>query len=154
MLSVLVAKAPLDKQTLVRRFGLSLAMLSRIGLLFYLKAIAALTEPLFHLSHHPISGRDVILFLGGLFLIHKALTELSHSTSKTIEHEIGASRETPLSIIFQIEVLDIVFSLDSVIAAVGMSNNASVMVLAIVVAVTVMLFASKPIGDFIEKNVG
>ncbi|TQR61511.1 TerC family protein [Campylobacter troglodytis] len=160
MLAILVNKLPANKRDKARYLGLGLAMFARIALLFSLFLIMKLTAPLFTVplpefvpqNSGVISGRDMVLFFGGLFLIIKPILEIKEEL-KGSENEANPSFSSSsfALIIAQIIFLDIVFSLDSVITAVGIAQNLSIMVLAIVIAVLVMLFASKPIADFVEK---
>ncbi len=163
LLAVLVNKLPAHKRDKARYIGLGLAMFARIALLCSLFLIMKLTTPLFELpvpafmpeNSGAISGRDLVLFFGGLFLVIKPILEIKEQLSQVanIEHHTLAGNSFAI-IIAQIILLDIVFSLDSVITAVGIAQNLPIMVLAIVVAVFVMLFASKPIADFVEKYPG
>lgn len=160
MLAVLVAKLPAHQRDKARYLGLGLAMFARIALLFSLFLIMKLTAPLFTLpfpeflpqNSGEISGRDLVLFFGGLFLVVKPIFEIKEQVCgvQSDEKSVFTSNVFWL-IIAQIIFLDIVFSLDSVITAVGIAQNLPIMVLAIVIAVLVMLFASKPIADFVEK---
>lgn len=151
-ISILAGKLPHDQQPRARRLGLVAAMLTRIALLASLASLIRFTRPLFVLLGHGFSGRDLILIAGGLFLIAKSTTEI-HERLEGTEGRITA-RVTPsfASVIFQIMLLDIVFSLDSVITAVGMVNQLSVMVAAIVAAVAVMMWAAGPISDFVHGH--
>lgn len=156
-LTILVAKVPKRLQHRTRLFGLGLAMVTRILLLLSISWVMRLTEPLFAISAHGFSGRDLILIGGGLFLLYKSVVEIYSETDGKIEHQDALSvRETAekgvLAVVIQIAIIDIVFSLDSVITAVGLSNDIPVMVLAVVAAVLVMMFAAKPIGDFVEQH--
>jgi predicted tellurium resistance membrane protein TerC len=136
-----------------RLLGLSLAMGIRILLLLSINWIANLTDPLFHIADHGFSGRDLILLIGGLFLIGKSTTEIHSKLEGAEEHgAAGGPSVSFASVIIQILLLDIVFSLDSVITAVGMANEVGVMIAAIVIAVGVMLFASGPISQFVNKH--
>lgn len=153
----MVAKVPKRLQHRTRLFGLGLAMVTRILLLLSISWVMRLTEPLFAISAHGFSGRDLILIGGGLFLLYKSVVEIYSETDGKIEHQDALSvRETAekgvLAVVIQIAIIDIVFSLDSVITAVGLSNDIPVMVLAVVAAVLVMMFAAKPIGDFVEQH--
>jgi predicted tellurium resistance membrane protein TerC len=151
-ISILAAKLPVEQQKTARRVGLSLAMLLRIGLLFSLAWIIRLTEPLFTVFGEEISGRDLILILGGLFL----LTKSTHEIHQKLEGERGqiSTRVTATfgSVIVQILLLDIVFSLDSVITAVGMVDEIAVMVAAVVIAVGFMLVFADAISGFVERR--
>lgn len=151
-ISILVGKLAKAQQPKARRLGLALAMVLRIGLLASLAWIARLTSPLFTVLGKGISGRDLILLAGGLFLLTKATREIHEK----LEGEEGeASSRVPArfaAVLVQILLLDIVFSLDSVITAVGMANHLSVMIAAVVIAVGVMMFAAGPIGDFVARH--
>ena len=154
-IAILVGRLPAHQRDKGRIFGLGLAMLTRIMLLLSLFWIMKLTTPLFTIFSQGISGRDLILLLGGLFLMAKSTTEIHNDIENdgAEEHEMkSGSKKGFLSILIQIAILDIVFSLDSVITAVGMANNILVMILAVVIAVGVMMFASKGISNFIEAN--
>jgi predicted tellurium resistance membrane protein TerC len=150
-ISILAGKLRKQDRERARRIGLSLAMLIRIGLLLTITWVMGLTEPLFTLGKE-ISGRDLILILGGLFLIAKSTHEIH---DKLEGAEGGASAKVVASftaVIIQILLLDIVFSLDSVITAVGMVEDVSVMILAVIIAVGVMLVSAGPISDFVERH--
>ena len=135
-----------------RRVGLGLAMFIRIGLLFSLAWIIRLTAPLFTVVGQEISGRDLILLLGGLFLLTKSTHEIHQKLEGTEGHVSSRTTASFGSVIVQILLLDIVFSLDSVITAVGMSNHIAVMVAAVVIAVGFMLVFAGPISDFVEHH--
>jgi len=152
-ISILVARLPADQRQRARVIGLGLAMLMRIGLLLSLAWMMRLTDPLFALPGTEISGRDLILIGGGLFLLAKSVMEIHSSLEGAgdeaqTDHPRGGFYGT----LVQIAVVDIVFSLDSVITAVGMVTEVAVMVLAIVIAVGIMMFAAKPIGDFVDQH--
>lgn len=154
-IAVLVAKLPLELQAKARNLGISLALIMRLGLLFSLTWIMGLTEPLFAIFDKGFSGRDLILLGGGLFLIAKATHEIHDKLegSDTSEGAGGNRGKAKLgSILAQIIALDIVFSLDSVITAVGMSQSISIMVIAMVAAVGVMLLAANGISNFVHKH--
>jgi predicted tellurium resistance membrane protein TerC len=152
-ISILTGKLPLAERARARRIGLALAMLMRVGLLFALSWVMKLTDPVFAVAGHAISGRDMILLGGGLFLIAKATWEI-HDKLEGAEHAHGSGKKAVTfgSVIVQILVLDIVFSLDSVITAVGMAQHLSIMVIAVVVAVGVMLVFAGAVGDFVERH--
>jgi predicted tellurium resistance membrane protein TerC len=151
-ISILAGKLPPEQQANARRVGLGLAMFMRILLLFSLSWIAQLTAPLFSILGRGISGRDLILILGGLFLLGKATYEI-HDRLEGEEGHVGAAAKASFAaVIVQILMLDIVFSLDSVITAVGMVDELGVMIAAVIIAVGVMLFASGPIGDFVNEH--
>jgi predicted tellurium resistance membrane protein TerC len=151
-ISVLVARLPEHQRNLARRLGLGLAMIARLGLLFSISLVMRLTAPLFTVLNHAISGRDFILIIGGLFLLAKATHEIHESLEGPDER---ASSSAPASLgmmLLQIAVLDLVFSLDSVITAIGLVNEVSVMATAIIGAVLVMMFAARSIGNFVDTH--
>jgi len=151
-ISILVGRLPAAQRNFARSAGLSLAMLTRLALLFSIVWVVSLTEPWFTVLGESISGRDLILIGGGLFLLAKATHEIHNS----LEGETGAGAVAVVAglgaVLAQIAVLDIVFSLDSVITAVGLASHVSIMAIAIVAAVGVMLFAARPIGDFVDRH--
>jgi predicted tellurium resistance membrane protein TerC len=151
-LSILSNRLPAHQQKSARRIGLALAVITRLLLLFSIAWLASVTQPLFTIAEHAVSLRDLVLIGGGLFLLAKGTTEI-HTAVEGIEEEMRqakASRFT--SVVVQIMTLDIVFSLDSVITAVGMANHIAVMAAAIIIAVIVMLFASEPLARFIAAH--
>ena len=151
-ISILASKLPEKQQNLGRQVGLVMAMITRILLLFSLTWLTRLTAPLFTVFSYEISGRDLILIIGGLFLLGKSTFEIH----ERLEGEEGhASKKVAVSltgVVFQIMLLDIVFSLDSVITAIGMVNEIGIMVAAVVIAVAIMLFASAPISSFVNDR--
>jgi predicted tellurium resistance membrane protein TerC len=151
-ISILTSKLPVDQQPRARRLGLAAAMVMRILLLLSLAWIARLTEPIFYVMNHPVSGRDMVLISGGLFLIAKSVVEI-HDKLEGAEDD-GQQRTTPSfkGVIVQVMLLDVVFSLDSVITAVGMVNELQVMILAIVIAVGVMMVFAETVSAFIERH--
>ena len=152
-IAILVGRLPTAQQALARRLGLTLALVIRIGLLLTISWIMGLTAPLFSVLSQEISGRDLILIGGGLFLIFKATWEIYDKME--VEHHkaaAGKGRAQFTWVLAQILVLDIVFSLDSVITAVGMANHIPVMVIAMVLAMLVMLVSAAPIGGFVERH--
>ncbi len=152
-ISILVSRLPKHQQPSARVMGLGLAMFTRILLLLSLAWVMGLTEPLFAFAGYDISGRDLILLSGGLFLLWKSSTEIFNSLEGDEGHATtGAMKAAFAATLIQIAIIDIVFSLDSVITAVGMAKHLSVMVLAIVIAVGVMMLAAKPISDFVEAH--
>lgn len=160
-ISILVGRLPPEVRDKARRLGLGLAMVSRLALLFSLSWVMGLTADLFTVAGQGISGRDLVLLLGGLFLLWKASHEIFVEVEAREEHGPGATDEAAVraagkrlfwSIIGQIAIIDIVFSLDSVITAVGMVDQVGVMAAAVIAAVLVMLFAAKPIGDFVDRH--
>lgn len=151
-ISVLVGRLPEQQRAFARRVGLSLAMIARLALLFSISWVMGLTEPWFTLLGQVISGRDVILIGGGLFLLAKATHEI-HNSLEGVEDTGRAVVAASLGItLVQIAVLDIVFSLDSVITAVGLVAHVSIMAIAIVAAVAVMMMAAEPIGNFVDRH--
>ncbi len=152
-ISILVSRLPDNQRNNARIIGLALAMISRILLLLSIKWVMTLTKPLFALLNHVFSGRDIILILGGLFLFGKSTVEIHHGLegleqddSKKVVHA------TFFAVLFQIMVLDIIFSLDSVITAVGLAEHLTVMILAIMIAVGVMMLSANAIGNFVDKH--
>lgn len=151
-ISVLVGRMPQQQRNLTRRLGLGLAMVARLGLLFSISWVMGLTAPLVTIFDQAISGRDVILILGGLFLLAKATHEI-HNSLEGPDEQAGSSAPASFGMmLMQITLLDIVFSLDSVITAVGLVNNVSVMASAIIVSVIVMMVAARPIGNFVDAH--
>lgn len=151
-ISVLTGKLPEHQRQRGRIIGLALAMIMRIGLLLFLAWIVRLTAPWFSVFANEISGRDLILITGGLFLLAKSTHEIHDSLEGVEADEAGKARATFASVLVQIALLDLVFSLDSVITAVGMARHVPVMVIAIVLAVAFMMLFAKPIGDFVEQH--
>ncbi|QQE89050.1 TerC family protein [Azotobacter chroococcum] len=153
MISILVGRMPKEMQARTRLFGLALAMVTRILLLLSISWVMGLTVDLFHVFGQGISGRDLILFFGGLFLLWKSSTEIYHGLEGEDEtNEAPKGGGQFIGTIVQIAIIDIVFSLDSVITAVGMVSHVPVMVAAIIVAVLVMMAASGTISEFIDKH--
>ncbi|HSG71922.1 MAG TPA: TerC family protein [Planctomycetaceae bacterium] len=151
-ISILAGKLPQNQQAKARTIGLSLAMVTRILLLLMISWIIKLVDPLFELFGQEISGKDLILIGGGLFLVAKSTTEIHHKLEGDERAEVKGTGVTFGGVIFQILLLDVVFSLDSVITAVGMVKEIGVMIAAVVVAVGVMLFSAGPISAFVEKH--
>jgi predicted tellurium resistance membrane protein TerC len=151
-ISILSGKLPAGQQLRARRVGLLAAMVMRVGLLLSIAWIIRLTAPLFSLLGHDISGRDLILIGGGLFLLGKATIEIHDRLEGEEGH--GPSRVVPsfIAVITQIMLLDIVFSLDSVITAVGMADDLAVMVTAVVLAVVIMMYSAEPISGFVNRH--
>lgn len=151
--SIVTSRLPADRQQAARRLGLSLALLFRVMLLLGITWVAGLTAPLFAIAGHDVSGRDIILFGGGLFLLAKATREIHHRVEglDVVGHD---ERRAPSfgSAIVQIIVLDVVFSLDSVITAVGLSQHVVVMIAAIVAAMIVMIVSSNAIAEFLHRH--
>ena len=152
-ISILVGRLPESQRQSGRIVGLGLAMLTRILLLMSLAWMMKLTAPLFTVFNQEISGRDLILLIGGLFLIIKSSGEIKEAINHQEHHNSESKNKVSyLGVLIQVAVLDIVFSLDSVITAVGMASHLPVMILAIIIAVGVMMFAAKPIGDFVDTH--
>jgi predicted tellurium resistance membrane protein TerC len=151
-ISILSGKLPKQDQEKARRVGLIAAMVMRIVLLLSIGWIMRLTQPLFAISRYELSGRDLVLIVGGLFLLFKATHEI-HDKLEGEEGHVNA-RVAPsfVAVITQIMLLDIVFSLDSVITAVGMADDISIMVAAVVIAVAIMMFAAGPVSEFVDAH--
>lgn len=151
-ISILVGRLPEGQRVFARRAGLGLAMIARLALLFSISWVMGLTEPLVTVFAHAISGRDIILVGGGLFLLAKATHEIHNSLEGIEEGGTAVIAASLGMVLFQIAILDIVFSLDSVITAVGLVDQVSLMAIAIILAVLVMLMAAKAIGDFVDEH--
>ena len=151
-ISILVGRLPKAVQQRARTIGLALAMLTRILLLLSITWVMGLSADLFSVGEIGISGRDVILIGGGLFLLAKSTLEIHSGLEGAEQHREGRGRATFTSVILQIAIIDIVFSLDSVITAVGMADQVEVMIAAVVVAVIVMMFLAGPIGNFVDRH--
>ena len=168
-ISILSNKLPPEQRTKVRRLGIGLALIMRLGLLATIGIIVGLTAPVFNLgltgplnSHGEpsfdtaFSWRDLILIAGGLFLLWKATKEIHHTVDPTPSHDVLDKKAVVINnagaAIFQIILLDLVFSVDSILTAVGMTDHVPIMMVAVVIAVTVMLLAADPLADFIDKN--
>ncbi|MCX6552442.1 MAG: TerC family protein [Acidobacteria bacterium] len=150
--SILASKLPRAQQPRARRVGLFLAMFMRIGLLMSLSWLIRLTAPLFTLVGHEFSGRDLILIVGGLFLLAKSTYEIHDKLEGEEGHESARVAATFASVIIQVMLLDIVFSLDSVITAVGMANDLAVMVTAVVLSVAVMMWSADAVAGFVDRH--
>jgi len=151
-LTILVAKLPHHQQHSARILGLGFAMITRILLLLSLAWVMRLNDPLFELFGEAVSGRDLILFFGGLFLIAKSTTEIHASLEGAEQEHATRPVASYFGVILQIGIIDIVFSLDSVITAVGLAQHVPVMVAAIVIAVLVMMFAARSVGEFVDRH--
>jgi predicted tellurium resistance membrane protein TerC len=151
-ISVLVGRLPPDRRNRARVLGLALAMVSRILLLLSLTWVMTLRNPLFEVFSREFSGRDLILVGGGLFLLAKSTREIHHGLMGDEEHPKARTSRHMLAVLAQIAVLDIVFSLDSVITAIGLANHLTIMMLAIVIAVGVMMLSAKAIGNFVDGH--
>lgn len=151
-ISILVARLPDRQREFGRRVGLALAMLTRLALLFSIAWVMGLKDAWFTILDQEISGRDAILIIGGLFLLYKSTQEI-HQSMEGIEEETSVPVAAGLAaVLVQIAILDIVFSLDSVITAVGLVEYVSIMAIAIIIAVVIMLMAAKSIGDFVDRH--
>lgn len=151
-ISILVDKLPPEKREFTRRLGLFLAMFMRIGLLMTLSWIVGMTQPLFSVFGYGFSGRDLVLLLGGLFLLYKSVGEIHETFEGAEGHGAGAVKSTFFGIVLQIVVIDLVFSLDSIITAVGMVDEIAVMVAAVIASVGLMMFFAGPIGRFVSEH--
>ena len=151
-ISILADKLPADQQKRARTIGLALALGTRILLLLSLSWVIGLTQPLFSLFGHDMSGRDLVLLLGGLFLIGKSTHEIHGSLEGAEEHRMARAAASFASILIQIALLDIVFSLDSVITAVGMVDQIGVMIAAVVIAIAFMMFAAGAVSGFVKRH--
>ena len=155
-ISILSNKLPEEHRSRVRRIGISLALVMRLALLSMIAWIVGLTAPVFTLMGNEFSWKDIILIAGGLFLVWKATKEIHHTVDPTPAHDILDKKDVVISnagaAIFQIILLDLVFSVDSILTAVGMTEHLPIMVVAVLVAITVMLLAADPLANFINKN--
>lgn len=156
-IAILVARLPENQQEKVRNLGIGLALVIRVILLFSISWIMTLKEPFFSIFSHSFSGRDLILLSGGLFLIAKSTYEIHHKVEGDPEHALPANAKSNLktsagAMLAQILILDIVFSLDSVITAVGMVSQVSIMVVAMIISMVVMLLSAGKISGFVERH--
>lgn len=151
-LSILVGRLPAAQQKSARLLGLGFAMITRLGLLFSISWLASLREPLFHVFGQGISGRDLILFAGGAFLLVKSTAEIKETIRPTHKPRTAKLKDKLWLIILQIGVIDIVFSLDSVFTAIGLAQYIQVMAAAIICAVVVMMFVSGTVNEYIERH--
>ncbi len=157
-IAILVGRLPVESQNQTRNIGIALALVIRIILLFSISWIMTLTEPLFNLLDHSFSGRDLILLGGGLFLLAKSTFEIHHKVEGDPQIHLpeaqasGKKPPRPGMMLVQILVLDIVFSLDSVITAVGMANHVPIMVAAMVLSMVIMLISAKGISNFVDRH--
>jgi len=155
-ISILSNKLPPEHRQRVRRIGISLALIMRLALLSMIAWIVSLTAPVFTAMGNAFSWKDMILIAGGLFLLWKATKEIHHSVDPSPSHELLDKKDVVISnvgsAIFQIILLDLVFSIDSILTAVGMTDQLPIMVVAVLVAVTVMLLAADPLANFINEN--
>jgi len=155
-ISILSNKLPPEHRQRVRRIGISLALIMRLALLSMIAWIVSLTAPVFTVMDNAFSWKDMILIAGGLFLLWKATKEIHHSVDTKASHELLDKKDVVISnvgsAIFQIILLDLVFSIDSILTAVGMTDHLPIMVVAVLVAVAVMLLAADPLANFINDN--
>lgn len=151
-ISILAGKLPAEQQQRARVLGLGLALFIRVALLFSLSWVIGLTAPLFSVLDHEVSGRDMILIGGGLFLLGKATYEIHENLEGEEGHASRSVKASFMSVIIQIILLDAVFSLDSVITAIGMVNEVGLMVSAVVVAIAFMMFFAGPVGAFVDRH--
>jgi predicted tellurium resistance membrane protein TerC len=151
-ISILAGKLPVEQQQRARTTGIAFAVITRILLLFSLSWIIGLTQPLFNLFNLAISGRDLVLLAGGVFLIWKATREIHDKLEGEEGHASARVRAAFWNVIAQIMVLDIVFSLDSVITAVGMVDELAIMIAAVIIAALTMIFVARPLGEFVERH--
>jgi len=151
-IAILAGRLPAGQQSRARQLGLALALITRLALLASIAWIIGLTRPLLELFGHPVSWRDIVLVAGGLFLLFKGTREIHHALEGDGPEEKAATARTSLAgVVVQIMLLDVVFSLDSVITAVGMASELWVMATAIIIAVVIMLAASGPLADFVQR---
>jgi predicted tellurium resistance membrane protein TerC len=152
-IAILAGRLPAERQDRARKVGLALALITRLGLLASIAWIVGLTRPVFEVFGHAVSWRDIILIAGGFFLIYKGTSEIHHRIEGAAPHEAAGRAATSFgSVIVQIMLLDVVFSLDSVVTAVGMANELWVMAAAIIIAVAIMLAASGPLSGFVNRH--
>ena len=152
-ISVLADRLPRAQRPKARQVGLALAMLTRILLLFSITLIMRLTQPLFSILGHGVSGRDLILIVGGLFLLTKATREIHDKMEGSGDVKAGSTQAATFAgVLIQIAILDMVFSIDSVITAIGMADDLAVMVTAVIIAVGVMMISADPVGNFVSDH--
>jgi predicted tellurium resistance membrane protein TerC len=151
-ISILVDKLPKERREVARKLGLFMAMFMRIGLLLVLAWIVGLVAPLFTILGQEISGRDLILIVGGLFLVWKSTTEIHESLEGHEGQSSSAVKATFGAVILQIMIIDLVFSLDSIITAVGMVDDVRVMIAAVIASVALMMLFARPIGEFVSDH--
>jgi predicted tellurium resistance membrane protein TerC len=151
-IAIMTGRLPEHQRSNARRTGLAMAMITRIGLLFCLTWVMGLTKPLFSILTQEISARDIILISGGMFLILKATLEIHNKIEAKEEHLSHAVRASFIGVIIQIMILDIIFSLDSIITAIGLANQIAVMIIAVIIAVIFMMIFVNAISDFVERH--
>lgn len=151
-ISILTNRLPKEEQAGARRTGLMLALVMRLGLLFSISWMMSLIHPLFTLMNNEISGRDLILLIGGLFLIYKSVKEIHHKVEDADDGNQSPKKMSYAAVIGQIVLIDLVFSLDSVITAVGMVDRIEIMIAAVIVSMAVMLVSAAPISNFVNRH--
>ncbi len=151
-ISIVSNKLPESQQGKARNLGLTLALVLRVGLLLGITWIISFTEPLFSVLEHDISGRDLILLIGGLFLLAKSTMEIHHKVEGEAQHESQKESATFLSVILQIIALDMIFSFDSILTAVGLTNEITLMIIAVIISIVIMMIFAKKISDFINQH--
>jgi predicted tellurium resistance membrane protein TerC len=151
-IAIVAGRLPPERQNRARQVGLSLALITRLALLASITWIIGLTQPVFDIFGQPVSWRDIVLIAGGLFLLYKGTKEIHQRLEGEGQEKARSGRTSFTGVIAQIMVLDVVFSLDSVITAVGMANTLWVMATAIIIAVVIMLMASRPLAEFVERH--
>lgn len=151
-ISIIAGKLPKSKQGKARTIGLMLALIMRVALLFSISWIIGLKDPLFHISDFGVTGRDLILFSGGVFLLYKTTIELHNKIQGYDETEMKIKKESFKAIVLQIVLIDIVFSFDSILTAVGLVSNLLIMIIAVIIAMIIMLIFSGKVSDFINNN--
>lgn len=151
-ISILAGKLPKAQQARARTLGLGLALFGRVALLLSIAWIMRLTSPMFTILENAVSGRDLILILGGLFLLTKSTREIHDNLEGKDDHQSSTGKATFGAVLFQIFLLDVVFSLDSVITAVGMADHVPVMITAVVIAIVFMMFSAGAVSSFIEEH--
>ncbi|GIV32987.1 MAG: membrane protein [Chitinophagales bacterium] len=152
-ISIVAGKLPEEKQARVRTIGLGLALLFRVGLLLGITWIIGLTQPLFSIVKYHVTARDLILFAGGLFLIAKSTTEIHAKIEGHDEHaSMTGKAVSALSIVIQIILLDMIFSIDSILTAVGLAKEVAIMIIAVIISILIMILAAGAISNFVNKN--
>jgi predicted tellurium resistance membrane protein TerC len=151
-ISILVGRLPHEQRKSARIGGLAFAMVTRVALLFSIVWLTRLVKPWFHVGPQPVSGRDLILFLGGLFLLAKSVLEIHHTLEGASEQRTARVFSSFILTILQVGIIDIVFSLDSVFTAVGLANDLPVMIAAVIVSILVMMVVSGAIGAFVDRH--
>jgi predicted tellurium resistance membrane protein TerC len=151
-ISILVGRLPPSQREVARISGLAFAMITRVLLLFSIVWLTRLTEPWFHVGSHGVSGRDLILFFGGLFLLAKSVLEIHHTLEGAADTRTTKVYSNFIATVIQIGLIDIVFSLDSVFTAVGLADQLSIMVAAIIIAILVMMWLSGSVAAFVDRH--